>query len=480
MRALFRPFALHAAYTPIETIVFFCIIGTLAYFHILSAIKHSAFIDPSLSVYAPPTLRPAYALWRLGEWVGVREGTWTHAAKALHRSDELVLELQQVVVTLDGAARRHAEAPLAASVVNMTQHLAQTFQTPAGRTYAALCHRLPAADGEGAPCFTLQQPGSRALVQTLAFRPGMRDEFVAALVGDEHQYQHQHQHYNQHQQHPRVFTDEHGVRFEVDAGRATTESVPINQMRNGKWVAYAARALVVRFWDLAKKADSLDILLILAGYILMHTTFYLLLIRSRALGSSFWLPLAILSSAVLAMLISLPIAMALRIRIDPVALTEALPFLVCTVGFDKPLRLARAVFLHPHLSVPPALVKGVVKTDAGYPILASSSNSNSNNATNTNTNTLAPPPSSSASASAGASMTLKPAPLIITESLHLVYAPIIRDYILEIAVLAVGAYSRVGGLSEVCALAALMLGVDCLLLCTYLAAILGVMVEVSS
>ena len=45
--------------------------------------------------------------------------------------------------------------------------------------------------------------------------------------------------------------------------------------------------------------------------------------------------------------------------------------------------------------------------------------------------------------------------------------------------LTVGAYSKVGGLKEVCALAALILAVDCLLLCTYLAAILGVMVEVS-
>ena len=74
---------------------------------------------------------------------------------------------------------------------------------------------------------------------------------------------------------------------------------------------------------------------------------------------------------------------------------------------------------------------------------------------------------------------LKPAPKIITESLTLVYPPIIRDYILEIAVLVVGANSKVGGLREVCALAALILGVDCMLLCTYLAAILGVMIEVS-
>jgi len=195
----------------------------------------------------------------------------------------------------------------------------------------------------------------------------------------------------------------------------------------------------------------------------MHTTFYLLLIRSRSLGSSFWLPLAILSSAILALLIALPIAMAIKIPIDPVALTEALPFLVCTVGFDKPLRLARAVFLHPHLSVPPSLVPASSDV-SGYPTAPTAPASN---------NLLSAPASSSQN------LTLKPAPKIITESLSLVYAPIIRDYILEVAVLTVGAYSKVGGLKEVCALAALILAVDCLLLCTYLAAILGIMVEVS-
>ena len=195
----------------------------------------------------------------------------------------------------------------------------------------------------------------------------------------------------------------------------------------------------------------------------MHTTFYLLLIRSRSLGSSFWLPLAILSSAILALLTALPIAMALKIPIDPVALTEALPFLVCTVGFDKPLRLARAVFLHPHLSVPPSLVPASSDV-SGYP---------------TATTASAPNGSLSPTRASSQNHTLKPAPKIITESLSLVYAPIIRDYVLEVAVLTVGAYSKVGGLKEVCALAALILAVDCLLLCTYLAAILGIMVEVS-
>lgn len=125
----------------------------------------------------------------------------------------------------------------------------------------------------------------------------------------------------------------------------------------------------------------------------------------------------------------------LKIPMDPVALSEALPFLVCTVGFDKPMRLARAVFGHPGVTSPyaPATVSVV-------------------------------PP--------------KPSGEIILESLTQVYVPILRDYILEIAVLVVGAYSHVSGLREVCALAALILGLDCLLLCTFLSAILGIMIEV--
>lgn len=38
----------------------------------------------------------------------------------------------------------------------------------------------------------------------------------------------------------------------------------------------------------------------------------------------------------------------LGIPLEPVSLIEALPFLVWTVGFEKPLRLARTVFAHEH------------------------------------------------------------------------------------------------------------------------------------
>jgi hydroxymethylglutaryl-CoA reductase (NADPH) len=106
MRALFRPFALHAAYTPIETIVFFAIIGTLAYFYILSAVKHSSFLDPPYS--QPPTLEPAHALFKHGEWVSITDKSW-NAARLERRG--LVAELQQLVISLDAKSKEASLPP---------------------------------------------------------------------------------------------------------------------------------------------------------------------------------------------------------------------------------------------------------------------------------------------------------------------------------------------------------------------------------
>ena len=184
-----------------------------------------------------------------------------------------------------------------------------------------------------------------------------------------------------------------------------------------------------------QKADSLDIMLILAGYILMHITFGRLILSSRALGSNFWLTTAIISSSILAFLLALPLSLYLEIPLDPISLTEALPFLVCTVGFDKPLRLARAVFSHHHLTTP--VKEGKWRGQ------------------------------------------MKPAGELILEAFDRVGNVILRDYALEVAVLIVGANSKIGGLREFCALAALCLTLDCILLGTFYVSVLSVMVEVS-
>lgn len=127
MRALLRPFAIHAAYSPIETIVFFTVIGTLAYFHVLSAIKHSAFFAPSYPVIP----RPALALLRRDEWVGVREHVWSHAKSG---ADDLItpIELQQVVFSLDSQHRKDVSVVIPSIIHILT-----------GRKYRLSLNRLP-------------------------------------------------------------------------------------------------------------------------------------------------------------------------------------------------------------------------------------------------------------------------------------------------------------------------------------------------
>jgi hydroxymethylglutaryl-CoA reductase (NADPH) len=98
MRALLHPLALHAAFSPIESIVAFFILGTLAYFHVLSAIKHSSFFAPAY----PSTLRPAHALLRDSEWVGVSESNWYDATTTSGKG-VIPLELQQMIFSLDPA-----------------------------------------------------------------------------------------------------------------------------------------------------------------------------------------------------------------------------------------------------------------------------------------------------------------------------------------------------------------------------------------
>ncbi|TBU45135.1 3-hydroxy-3-methylglutaryl-coenzyme A reductase [Dichomitus squalens] len=394
MRAVLRPLSTHTVFSPIETCVSVFVLATLAYFHILSGIKHSSFFASS----QPPALRPTYARLTDGEWVAVSRHDWTEAWK--HPGGSInALELQQVIFTLDDNAQ--ASAPLDAS--SIAQYLVTELPGPSGKPYSSICHHSNSSESA---CFVnVSEPGSSPVL-TLSFKPGTREDWLSVLRNEKS-----------------ITVD--GVKYDVDAGQES-----IREMKSSKWVAYALSALVLRFWELTKKADSLDILVVLTGYILMHLTFLRLFLSSRALGSNFWLSTGIFSSAIISFLFTLPLCRSLDIPLDPIALTEALPFLVCTVGFDKPLRLARAVMAHPHMLKPQE--DGRMKT-AGD---------------------------------------------VILEALDRVGNVILRDYALEIAVLFVGVNSRVGGLKEFCAVAAVSLAMDCVMTFTLYTAVLTIMVEV--
>ncbi|KAG8216444.1 hydroxymethylglutaryl-coenzyme A reductase-domain-containing protein [Butyriboletus roseoflavus] len=410
MRVPLLPLTGRAVYNPIETIVAFFIVCTLAYFRVLSAIKYSAFFAPAF----PSTLSTTLALLRDGQWV-VDQERYLKRASNPHTQR---LELQQLVFSRASTAKAPGpamtssldSAHLAPSIDNLTHYITDLFVTPSDQTYSAVCFHLTAEDR----CFTevsIQASGSQTV--TLSFVPGAHEEFANAL---------------------RAKTTYPADSFGVEYRFHSRSDETIGDMKNGKWVAYAVRAFIMRFWELAKKADSLDIVLVLAGYILMHASFIRLFLASRALGSNFWLSTAVLSSSILSFILALPLSHYFEIPLDPISLTEALPFLVCTVGFDKQLRFAQAVFNHSHLTTP--VKEGRWRGQ------------------------------------------MKPAGEVVLEAMEAEGDLILRDYALEIAALVLGARSKVGGLMEFCALAALSLVLDCLVFGTFYAAVLTIMVEV--
>lgn len=84
----------------------------------------------------------------------------------------------------------------------------------------------------GSSCFTdMTSLNSRSTVLTLSFSPDSADDFVNAL-----------------KKHATFTDSEFGVKYNVDGRQMET----IREMKSSKWIAYAVRALIIRFWDLTK------------------------------------------------------------------------------------------------------------------------------------------------------------------------------------------------------------------------------------
>lgn len=101
-----------------------------------------------------------------------------------------------------------------------------------GKKYGTLCHRPLNATIYNSPCFTdISSQTPRSSILTLSFVPDAAKNFVNAL-----------------KDHAVFADDEFGIKYSVEGRQTET----IGEMKSGKWVAYAARALVLRFWDLTK------------------------------------------------------------------------------------------------------------------------------------------------------------------------------------------------------------------------------------
>jgi hydroxymethylglutaryl-CoA reductase (NADPH) len=184
------------------------------------------------------------------------------------------------------------------------------------------------------------------------------------------------------------------------------------------------------------------------GYISMHLTFVSLFLAMRRLGSNFWLATSVLFSSIFAFLFGLIVTTKLGVPINMVLLSEGLPFLVVTIGFEKSIILTKAVLSASLDSRRPSPPK---KLANGYVV--------------------------NGGASLGSPTSIQYAIQVAVKDKGF---EIVRDYCIEIAILCAGAASGVqGGLRQFCFLAAWILVFDCLLLFTFYTTILCIKLEIN-
>ena len=202
------------------------------------------------------------------------------------------------------------------------------------------------------------------------------------------------------------------------------------------------------FVDLLKHAETLDIIIMSLGYLSMHLTFLSLFVSMKRLGSNAWLAVSVLFSSLFAFLFGLVTTTKLGVPINMVLLSEGLPFLVVTVGFEKSIILTKAVLSASYDKSRSGLDNGSTNGSAHGPVVALN------------------------------------APNSIQDAIQVAVKEtgfeIVRDYAIEIAILVLGAASGIqGGLRQFCFLAAWILVYDCLLLFTFYATILCLKLEIN-
>ena len=180
------------------------------------------------------------------------------------------------------------------------------------------------------------------------------------------------------------------------------------------------------------------------GYLSMNLTFVSLFMSMRRMGSNFWLATTVLFSSAFAFLFGLIVTTKLGVPINMVLLSEGLPFLVVTIGFEKPIILTKAV-------------------------LSASLNSRRQGVEQPNGPTDTPTDNHP-----------KTIQFAVQAAVRDKGFDIVRDYAIEIAILIAGAASGVqGGLRQFCFLAAWILFFDCILLFTFYTSILSVKLEIN-
>ncbi|KAL2826718.1 hydroxymethylglutaryl-coenzyme A reductase-domain-containing protein [Aspergillus cavernicola] len=233
----------------------------------------------------------------------------------------------------------------------------------------------------------------------------------------------------------------------------STSASNLDELSNGKWViktrpgktrsslAELAQDKWSEFAYLIKHAAPLDIAIMVVAYTAMHLTFGSLFVSMYRMGSRFWLATSVLLSSTFAFLLALFTTTQLGVPNDIVSLSEGLPFLVITIGFENSIKLTQAVLSHARTpsgsSVRGLGVEGLVK-----------------------------PP-------------LSVIQTAIQTSIEQEGPSIVKHYLIEIAVLLAGALLSVDStLRQFCFLSAWILFFDCLLTFSFFTAVLCIKLEI--
>ncbi|KAI8140220.1 3-hydroxy-3-methylglutaryl coenzyme A reductase [Fennellomyces sp. T-0311] len=193
------------------------------------------------------------------------------------------------------------------------------------------------------------------------------------------------------------------------------------------WLFIILSNVVFRIKELLDVADNVDIMVILAGYLMMIATFVSLFVNMRAMGSRYTLATAVVFNGFVSFMLALVTVHALNVDVYPVVLAEAIPFLAVTIGFERSIKLTKRAF---QLSKEAPITKqNMHKT--------------------------------------------------VVRAVDSVSASITRDCLMEIVVLTIGAKSGISGLREFCFLSALLLAYDFVIMFTWYTAILTLKLELN-
>ncbi|KAI8143330.1 hydroxymethylglutaryl-CoA reductase [Fennellomyces sp. T-0311] len=193
------------------------------------------------------------------------------------------------------------------------------------------------------------------------------------------------------------------------------------------WLFIITRNVVFRLKELIDMADNVDIMVILAGYVMMIITFVSLFINMRRMGSRYTLATAVTVNGLFSFILAVLTVYALGVQPSPVVLAEAIPFLVVTIGFERPYKLTKRVLEY----------------------------------------------------SKEAPLTRQDVRETILRAVDSVALPIARDCVIEIIVLTLGAKSTIAGLREFCFLSAILLAYDAVLLFTWYTSVLALKLELT-